>query len=121
MQSSEYWKQFASFKNMEGLFDKIINSPISIHVSLLIINIKIFYNPKKDWCTFDTEKICLKNKLCIWANFDSYKHAKRLLKHHQFESIFDHWKFSINGACCQKKLTIQIIVFPFLFFKFLEL
>jgi hypothetical protein len=28
---------------MEGLFEKIINSPISIHVSFLIINIKIFY------------------------------------------------------------------------------
>jgi hypothetical protein len=75
---------------MEGPFEKIINSLISIHVSFLIINIEIFYNPKKDWCTFDTKKICLKNKLCISANFECYKHAKRLLKHHQFESIFYH-------------------------------
>jgi len=50
---------------MEGFFEKIINSPISIHVSFLTINLNILYNPKKDWCTFDTEKICLKNKLCI--------------------------------------------------------
>jgi len=118
MQSSEYWKQFASFRNMEGFFEKIINSPISIHVSFLTINLNILYNPKKDWCTFDTEKICLKNKLCIWANFECYKHAKRLLKCHQFESIFYHWKFSINGTCCQKKLTIQIMCSPFDFSNF---
>jgi hypothetical protein len=56
----------------------------------LIINIRILPYFGKKWCTFDMEKGCLKNKHYSQVNFECFKHAKKLLKHHQFELNFDN-------------------------------
>jgi hypothetical protein len=54
----------------------------------------------------------------IKANVHNYfKHAKRLLKHHQFASGFEHWNFASNGILKGKKSIIQFILLPLWFFK----
>jgi hypothetical protein len=66
------------------------NLPISSATAFTIINVKTFFNFEKEWCTFDEEKGCLKKK----PSCDNcFKHAKGLLKHHQFASSFEQWNF----------------------------
>jgi hypothetical protein len=70
------------------------NLPISSAFSLIIINVNNIFNFEKEWHTFDKEKGCLKIK----PSCDScLEHAKGLLKHYQFASIFEKWNFINNG------------------------
>jgi len=61
------------------------NLTFSNDFSFIIINVKTLFNFEKEWYTFDKKKDVWKIKpscdKCL-------KHAKGLLKHYQFASIF---------------------------------
>jgi len=52
----------------------------------MIVNVEIFFNFEKEWCTFHKEKKRLKEKTIVLVVFF---HAKGLLKHQQFASSFE--------------------------------
>jgi hypothetical protein len=72
---------------------------------------KAFFIWKKNFCKNNNLKDCPQ------VDFECFKHAKWFLKHYKFESKSYHWNFAINEAYFQKRLTTQIIVFPWWFFK----
>jgi len=51
----------------------IISNPFA----LLIINVKIMSNLKKEWCTFGKENGCLNKKNdCSFLRFECFEHEK---------------------------------------------
>lgn len=69
--------------------------PISIHVVLFVINIKILSSSKKKWCTFDLKKNISKNKIHN-QNMSVLNMQKEFWNIINFDQTFDHWNFLID-------------------------
>jgi len=67
--------------------------------AFLIINVKIFSNFQKEWCTFGKKKGCLKKTRTIHYQGLS---VLNMQKHFWFVSNFEHVNFAINGTYFQK-------------------
>ncbi len=69
--------------------------PISIHVVLFIINIKILFSSKKKWCTFNLKKKYFKKKIHN-QNMSVLNMQFVFWNIINFDQTFDHWNFLID-------------------------
>jgi hypothetical protein len=85
-----------------NVFESVIKNNFisSRFFALLIINVKILSNLKKERCTFGKKKECLK-KLKI-VHFRGLS-ALNMQKYFLFVSSIEHINFVINGKYFQKK------------------
>jgi hypothetical protein len=70
--------------------------PISIHVVLFIINIKILSSSKKKWCTFDLKNEYFKKKNIRNQIMSVLNMQKDFWNIINFDQTFDHWNFLID-------------------------
>ncbi len=87
--------------------------------ALLIINVKIFINLQKKWCTFDQEKNDVLKKLRIIHS--QGLNVLNMQKHFLFVPRFKHVNFTIMKNIPKKFMTIQTIMIPLWSFKHMKM
>ncbi len=87
---------------------KWVIETIFISSTPLIINVKIFSNFQKEWCTFGRKFFFEKNKHYPLSRFECFEHVKT------FFIFVKLWacKFAINGKCLKKTWKSKLLCFP---------